>query len=397
MSLKKNLIRLTIAALFVGGSYGIYRAWFKQPEQVLYSVKRPVHRNVLNVIKATGSLKPEDVLKVGSLVSGILAKTYVDENDVVKKDQVIALVDDGKEDTEVREALAYLEQSKIDLTYVTAYYARNKALHDERYISDDEFERIETLFHNAEKEVIRRQAQYDRILYIYNKKQIRSPGNGVIISKVASEGEAVTNFGLGTVIYTIAKDISKMEAKVEIDETTVGSVKRGMKARLTYDTYLGQVFEGTIKDISNNALEKGGTVSYLATIPIDNKKLLFRPGMTVNAEIVTAQRMNVLTIEGQQLAINRETLRKVAQIKGFDYKPLSNNRRTACQRDGFCKSVWVKEGNAFVERPIKVGLSDGAFFEVVQGLTEKDEVVDDTIEENMMDKFFKKFFNTGLK
>jgi len=232
---------------------------------------------------------------------------------------------------------------------------------------------------------------------IFEKKKLVAPEAGIVVGKNGTEGEGVTTLAQATVIYTLAKDIRKMEAKLEIDESNVSFIKKGMLVQLTCDTYLGQIFSGNISDVSNNPLGKSGTVNYLATVPINNSKLLFKPGMTIDAEIVVAEKENVLVVSGQQCSISPKTMKQVAQILGYEYKPLDSQQRLEMQKHGNHKVVWVERDKSFVECPITVGITDNAFFEVLEGITEQDKVVDDTIEENAMDKFFKKMFGGGLR
>lgn len=390
-------LRLLIVGLVGATTYGSYKLLFPKKEEVLYTTKKPFRKTITQIIRATGSLQPEDLLKIGSLVSGTLEKMYVKENAFVKKGQLLARVDDGYGDTQVRSTKAALAQSEAQLKYLKDHFARQKALHDDKFISDDDFEKVGKDLEQAVEQIKINKANLEYAETIFNKKKITAPEDGVIISRPCSEGEAVTNFGMGTVIFTLAKDIRKMEAKIEIDETNVGIVKIGMKTTLSYDTYLGKKFEGTISDLSNNAIEKGGTVSYNATVPVDNSSLLFRPGMTVNAEIVVNKKEKVLSVQGQQFTINPVIVEKIAKIKDYSYKPLSPEQKASARAEGDWRTVWVERNKSFVEQPIKIGLSDGAFFEVLEGLSEDDQVISDTIEENAMDKLFKKFFTTGLK
>lgn len=393
-----RIIKLAIVGALLGGmGYWVYSSFFKKPEPQLYSAKHPEKRTIRQVIKATGALEAEDFMKIGSLVNGVILEMRAEENDTVKKGQVLAVIDDGKEDTEVRETLSLLQTAQVNLTYQSDHFKRQEALHDAQFISDDDFEKATLDYERAQNEVMFRQALYDRAVLIFNHKKILAPDDGVVVGKQSREGEAVTTFAPPTVLYTIARDLRKMKAKIEIDESYVGVIRKKMPVLLTYDTYLDQTFKSVISELSNNPLEKGGTVSYQATLEIDNEKMLFRPGMTVNAEIVVAEAKNVVSISGQQFAINPLIVEQVAKVKKYGYKPLTVGVRTSCQKRGICKTLWVERDKTFVEVPVKIGITDGAYFEIVEGVTEKDLVIYDTIEENAMAKLFKKFFSAGLQ
>lgn len=389
-----SLIFIILGGAFI---YGAYSLFFTKKEERLYSTRPPEIRPLKKIVRATGKVDPEELMKIGSIIIGVIDKMFVEENEFVKKGQLLATIDDGKDDTDVRAAKATLESAKYYLTYYQAFFARQKALHDGRFISDNEFEKYVSELKRAEEDVNMRQAQYDQAFLLFNRKKITAPDAGIVVGKNSSEGETVTFYAPATVIYTIAKNIKKMKAEVEIDESIIGQIKKGMEAELSFDTYLGRIFKSTITDLSNNPIEKGGAICYKATLPIDNSQMLFRPGMTVTAEIVVAAKNHVLTIRGQQFAIKPDIVEQIAKVKKYDFKPLSKEDRAKYGRMGDHRIVWIESAHTFVEKPIKLGISDGAFFEVTEGLTEDDAVIEDTIEENAMAKIFGKFFGAGLR
>ncbi|HBL98353.1 TPA: hypothetical protein DDZ86_01775 [Candidatus Dependentiae bacterium] len=397
MNMTRIVVRLLFFTLLAGLFYIVYTLFIAKPEQRLYTVQKVSRRSIRHVIKASGAIEAEESMKIGSLVSGILEKMYVEENEFVKKGQLLATIDDGKRDNEVKAAKASLELSQAKLNYQIPHYKRQAALHDAHFISDDEFEQSTRDYETAKSDVALNQAKYDQAVLTFNNKRIIAPVDGIVVGKPSNEGETVTLYAPPTVIYTIARDIRKMEGKIEIDESNISHVKKGMDVSMTFETYLGDVFSSKITDLSNNPIEKGGTVSYNATVPIDNSKLLFKPGMTVDAEIVVAQRENVLAVQAQQFAISPKTIEMIAAMKKLGYKPLSDEDRKVCYKKGLCKTIWIEKEKVFIEKPVKVGVSDGAFFEVLEGLDANDLVVIDTIEENATEKFFKKMFKTGLQ
>ncbi len=397
MNITRIVVRLLFIMLLGGLFYIIYSLFIAKPEERLYSTQKPEHRTIRHIIKASGTIEAEESMKIGSLVGGILEKMYVEENDFVKKGQLLATIDDGKQDNDVKATKASLEISQAKLKYQEPHYKRQIALHEAHFISDDEFEISTRDYETAKSDVALNQAHYDQAVLTFNNKRIIAPVDGIVVGKTSNEGETVTLYAPPTVIYTIAKDISKMEGKIEIDESNVSHVKKGMNVSMTFETYLGDVFHSKITDISNNPIEKGGTINYNATVQIDNAKLLFKPGMTVDAEIIVAQKENVLAVQAQQFAINPKTVEMIATMKKFGYKPLTDDERKTCSKKGLCKTVWIEKEKTFIERPVKLGISDGAFFEIIEGLGTDELLVVDTIEENAADKFFKKMFKTGLQ
>lgn len=397
MNITGLAIRLLFLTLISGFLYLVYSLFLAKPEEVLYSTQKIKRQNIHYVIKASGTLEAEEFMKIGSLVPGIIEKMYVEENDIVKKGQLLARINDGKEDTDVRATKAAYDIAQEEFTYQKAHFERQKKLHEAHFISDDEFEKQRRDYEVAAKDIDLKKAQHDAAVLVFNNKRIVAPADGIVVGKPSNEGETVTLYAPPTVIYSIAKDINKMEAKIEIDESVIGVVKKGTPVLISFSTYLGEVFQSTITDISNNPIQKGGSVCFLATAPLDNSKRLFKPGMTVDAEIVIAQKDNVLALQAQQFSINPKTIEMIAKIKNYQYKPIPHEERTKCIKKGFCKTVWTEKEKAFIEHPIKTGISDGAYFEIIEGIDPKDLVVVDTIEENAAEKFFKKIFKSGLQ
>lgn len=389
-----NLIFIVLGGAFI---YGAYTLYFTKKEERLFSTRLPERRALKKIIRATGTIDPEEVMKIGSIIIGVIDKMLVEENEFVQKDQLLAIIDDGKDDTDVRATKAALEGAKIHLEYYKAFYKRQEILHDNRFISDNDFEKYTSELKRAEEDVNERKARYDQAALLFSRKRITAPEAGIVVGKNSSEGETVTFYAPATVIYTIAKNIEKMKAEVEIDESIIGQVKIGMEAELTFDTYIDRIFKSTITDLSNNPIKRGGAICYKATLPIDNSKMLFRPGMTVTAEIVVASKENALTLRGQQFAIKPDVIEQIAKIKEYTVKALSKEERAKYIKLGDYKIAWIESRNTFIERPVKIGVSDGAFYEIIEGINENDNVIEDTIEENAMAKIFGKLFGAGLR
>ncbi len=390
------LIWPILAILAIGVSYETYVYFFKPKKQTWYATTKPVHRNISQIIRATGNLEAEDTLKIGSIVPGVISKMLVEENENVKKGQLIAIIDDGKGDTEVRAAEGALKASQSNLDYQKKYYDRQKALYEAKQLSQDNFDKVARDLENAKQDVYSRKADLDKAKLTFDNKRILAPDDGLIIAKVSAEGETVTLASPATIIYTIAKDIRRMKVKLEIDENRIGEVKVGQVATLSFDTYPYKKFRGTIRNISNSPNFKNYAVSYYADFILDNSELLLRPGMTVNARILVSEKDNVLAIPGQELAMNRILIEQAAKLIGFAFKPMEKAKRQELEKQGAFKTVWVQEGKAFVEKPVQLGINDNAYFEVVSGLTGNEDVISDIKEPDTLQQLYSQIFGKGL-
>jgi len=370
--------------------------WRDNTKQELFKVATAENRTIEQIVKATGYIEVEDSMRIGSLVPGIIKKMHVDENDTVKKGQLLAEIDDGKEDAEVRAGLAAWRKAQAEYAYLCRFYQRQKKLHQLKHISDDEFERTTRDLQAARERVNYDKARYELAKLVFDNKQIKAPDDGLVISKVSREGETVTLSSPATLLYDIAKDIKAMEAKIEIDESFIGLVKEGMCAFLIFDAYNKEVFQGKITDISKAPVIKSGNVSYTATVPVDNSKLKYFPQMSFDARISVSKLTDAMAVPGYVLKLNRRTLKQIAEELGYTYKELNAEERSQLSAKGNVETLWIYTDKAFTERAVEVGVDDYAYYQILAGLEPNEKIVTDIADEDEMKKIFKRFFSSGF-
>ena len=393
----KKIISLSVSALaFIGVVYIIYHTTFKKEEKRWFTTEKPARRTITQIIRSTGFLEAEDLLKIGSIVPGIVKKMLVEENQTVTKGTLLAIIDDGKDDTDVRQTEGQLKLAQQDLAYATAYFNRQKVIFEAGQLSKDAFDKITRDFQNAKSLVTIRQALHDQAKLIYHNKKILAPETGIIIQKVSTEGETVTLASPATILYTLAKDISTMKVKLEVDENRIGEIKKGQTAILTFDTYPYKKFTGIVADVSNAPIKKQTAVSYQASFMLDNSEMLLRPGMTVNARITVAEREQALSLPGYVFALNPMVLEEIARLTKYSFKPMSRDEKKELEMKGAFKTVWVVKDKTFVEKAVELGINDNAFFEVLSGLSEKEDIINDVQEPDSMQQLYSKIFGKGL-
>jgi len=392
---------IVIATVIASGAAYFYYQPHKKKKKQLYTTTNLERRTIIKKIHATGTIEAKGTLNIGSLVSGIIEKLYAKENQIVKKGQLLAKIDDGREDTLVKQAQGILERLQAERDYQTAFYHRQKQLYQSGHISLDEFERAQRTYKTAQANVKAQEAQLEQVTIQFENKKITSPLDGVIIKENVSLREGVSNLAPPTIIYTIAEDISKMRIELNVDETDIGHLKIGQKANLRFNTYPHKKFYGTIDEISSAPIAKGPSVAYKAVINIDNKHLLLKPGMTVHATIVVVQKNNVLAVPGYLFAFNEQTVKQVAQMQGYTFTPVTKKheaafRKTIQSKGHAIKTLWLVQGHSFIEKPVEIGITDNAFFEVVSGLDGSENVVIDVAGTDQMIKMYQRVFKGGL-
>jgi HlyD family secretion protein len=394
---RATIITWLIVALCV--FFGIYvanRLFFKKELKKPFKTEKPQRRNVQQIINASGVLEIKGNLRIGSIVTGTVQEILVEENDKVKKGQILAIIDNGKADTDVKQAAALLENYKAELTYQKNFYDRQKKLHQTQQISDDQFEQYTRDYLQAEANVKQAQASLEKNEIQYGNTRIKAPDDGIIINVGITIGELLSIGIEATELFEIGKDITQMEAKLEIDESDVGHVKKGQSVKFTVDTHPDRIFKGTIREIGFSLTKKRDLRYYKSVIEVDNSELLLRPGMTVNAKIKVAKAKNVLTVTHQMLQIDSELLKDIAKKINYQFIPIIEAKKKLIKKESGqhqIKYVWVVKDKSFIEKAIKIDVTDDVYFEVKSGLEEHDEVIVDLEEPDEMQKIYKKWFS----
>ena len=398
---KYILAFLALIALAIIGPL-LYHKVFKTKQELPFVTQKPQRKTIAKVIDATGKISIVEKIKIGSLVTGIIKKLYVDENETVTKGQLLAEIDTGKDDADVRKAEGELQKAHATLTYQKQYLQRQEELYKTGQLARDLFEQIARDTAKAQGDVLAAQATYDKATQEFANTKIYAPQDGIVISVGIAQGERVTTDLNATVLFEIAKDITKMEATLEIDESDVGLIKQGQRVSFTIDSVPHKTFKTTITELGYSPKKKDGNMFYKAIIPINNSDQLLRPGLSVNAKIFIAKAKEVLTIPAQAFMISAAVLEEIAKTFNFSYQKtdhqvLKNQQKISGEQ---IKTVWVVDtngaGNSFVEKIIKTNITDDIFFEVVQGLTEQDNVIVDITETSHMEEILKKAFRSNF-
>jgi HlyD family secretion protein len=324
----------------------------------------------------------------------------VKENDTVKKGQLLALIDNGKENTQVKKSRGELEKAKSELAYQTQYFTRQKKLFEANQISKDLFEQTQRDYEQAKSDIKVKQANLDFDKIEYENTKIKAAADGIIVSIGVTIGQRITTDLDATVLFIIAKDIKKMEAQLDIDESDIGQTQIGQNVTFAVGTYLDKTFHGKIRKISYAPQCKNNILSYKAYMDVNNENLLLRPGMTINAKIKIAKSTNALSISSQAFQINRRLLKTIAYQLKYPYNAISKKQKKQIKQNGkepyHIKYVWVVENNCFKEKAITTHVTDENYFEIKSGVTAHDKIIIDIQEDDAMEATYKKYFKGAL-
>jgi HlyD family secretion protein len=257
--------------------------------------------DVAITVTATGSLEAVTTILVGSQVSGTISALNVDFNDLVKKGQIIAQLDPTFLNAQMVQGEADLEKTTASAALAKSNYDRSISMFERNMISASDRDIALATFQQSEADLKSSKANLDRLKTNLNYTTIRSPINGVVISRDVDVGQTVAASLSAPTLYTIAQDLTKMQVKTSIDEADIGKIQQGQNAIFTVDAYPDKNFEGTVQQIRLNPTVVQNVVSYDVILAVPNPELLLKPGMTANVTVVIDRQDDVLKVPAAAL------------------------------------------------------------------------------------------------
>lgn len=359
MNKKKALVIAAVAAI------ATLAVWLlsggKKEEKITFDTAAVAPANIMNSITATGTIEPVTSVTVGTQVSGIVSKLFVDYNSVVRKGQVIAELDKTNLMSQLNTAKTQLATAQSLLNYQTANYKRYKTLFEKGLVAADDFDNAKLSYTQAKEQVVSAKEEVQRAQTNLGYATITSPIDGVVLSKSVEEGQTVAASFSTPELFTIAQDLTNMQVVADVDEADIGDVKEGERVSFTVDAYPDDTFEGEVKQVRQEATTTNNVVTYEVVISAPNADLKLKPGLTANVTIYTAERKGVLSVPSKALRFTpqKET---VGKMKIVDVANAKNK-------------VWTIEGNSIVAHKVNIGMTDGTNTQIVSGIAEGTKVI----------------------
>ena len=335
----------------------------EEKAKVTFETAKVERGNIQSSITATGTIEPVTSVTVGTQVSGIVAKLYVDYNSVVKKGQVIAELDKTNLISELNTARANLSSAESTAQYELANYNRYKTLYDKGLVSADEYETAQLSYKKAKEQVNTSRESVQKAQTNLGYATITSPIDGVVLSKSVEEGQTVAASFNTPELFTIARDLTDMRVIADIDEADIGGVKEGQRVAFTVDAFPDDSFEGRVTQVRQQATTESNVVTYEVVISAPNNDLKLKPGLTANVTIYTLEKNDVLVAPAKALRFtpNEALLEKGQQIADCEAQ----------------HKLWTREGNTFKAHKVETGTTNGVQTEIVSGIAEGTEVLTD--------------------
>lgn len=314
-------------------------------------------------VTATGTIEPVTSVQVGTQVSGIVSKLYVDYNSVVKAGQVIAELDRTNLISELESATAQLRSAESDLAYQQTNHDRYKKLYDMGLVSANEYEKARLSYHQSEQTVTQRKENVKKARTNLSYATITSPIDGVVLSKEVEEGQTVASSFNTPTLFNIAQDLTQMRVIAKVDEADIGEVREGQRVSFTVDAFPNLVFEGNVQQVRQEATTESNVVTYEVVISAPNDDLKLKPGLTANVTIFTMETKDVTAVPAKAL---RFTPREVMLNEGETIEDCQGKSK-----------VWTRQGNTYKAIPVETGVTNGMLTEVKNGLKPGDMVITD--------------------
>lgn len=314
------------------------------------------------VVTATGTMESVTQVDVGTQVTGIIDKLYVDYNDHVTKGQLLAEIEKTLLDSELKSADATMASNKASYEYAKRNYERDKALHDEQLISDYEFQTSKRDYDVARLSYEKSQADRVRAAKNLNYAEIYSPIDGIVISREVEVGQTVVSSMNVANLYVIA-DLENMQVVGNVDEADIGQVKVGQKATFTVDAYTDDVFQGTVTQVRLNPNTESNVVTYEVIVDAPNPELKLIPGMTANLTIYTLELDNVTAVPLKALKFE-----PMEPMEGSGLpQPVASEKKPKA-------SVWVERDGKLIQTPVELGAANSVYQQITSGLRKGDKV-----------------------
>lgn len=355
MKTKVTLAATLLAATMITGC--------SSEQKVNYKSATVQRQDISTSITATGTIEPVTEVEVGTQVSGIIDKIYVDYNSEVKRGQIIAELDKTNLLSKLASAQSNLSNAKSDLTFQTANFNRYKTLYEKGLVSAHDYENAKLTYDKATQTVRVQQQAVQEAQTNLGYATITSPIDGVVLSKKVEEGQTVASSMTTPTLFIIAQDLTDMRVIADIDEADIGGVKEGQRVSFTVDAFPDDTFQGEVTQVRQQATTTSNVVTYEVVISAPNNDMKLMPGLTANVTIFTMEKKDILAVPTKALrfAPNEAIMTEKQSISDVESK----------------NKLWTLDGNTFKAHAVEIGASNGTLTEILNGIDEGVKVLTD--------------------
>jgi HlyD family secretion protein len=400
---KRITISLLLLLAIAASAFGYWR-WNNAPKEAPYVTVRAERGNITQVVSSTGTLQAVVTVLVGSQVSGTIEKLFANFNSKVSSGQIVAQLNQDKFKAAVDQARANhlaaqsnLAKAKVTVEDTRRTLERMRELRKRELTAQSELDTAQTAYDAALAQLEVNKAQVAQALAAYNQNTvdlnntiIRSPVDGIVISRNVDVGQTVAASLSAPTLFTIANDLSKMEVHTNVDEADVGNVWEGQEVSFTVDAFPARRFRGKVYQVRHAPVNVQGVVTYNAVVRIDNKDMILKPGMTANVQFLVSQKENVIVIPNMAMRFRPpdqqdEAQELLRQEKGRTARPVGMRRTSRAAgvgsgagggRGNRRATIYLLKDDKAEPIEVQLGITDGTRSEVLHdALRENDAVI----------------------
>jgi HlyD family secretion protein len=378
---KRKYVLATTGFILVCIVICYFTLYGKDTSEVKLETEKVASGKIKNTVTATGTIQAIKTVEVGTQVSGVIDKMYVDYNSVVKKDQLLAELDKRPLLSSLENAQANYENAKAEVTYHKSNYERVNTLYEKKLISKSDYDLALYNYTKAQASLKTAVSELNKSKINLEYSRIYSPIDGVILSRAVNEGQTVAASFSTPTLFTIANDLTRMQVEASIDEADIGLIRNGQKVTFTVDAFPDDQFNGEVTEVRLLPVTKSNVVTYTVIINAPNPDKKLMPGMTANITIVVEESENSLLVSSRALKFMPDSsmigIYSIAPPPRPDGKhPVKpdDNGNTALPSSKQ-KMVWLIKGTVLTPVSVKTGIDDGDKIQILSGLKAGDEVV----------------------
>ncbi|MEZ5071581.1 MAG: efflux RND transporter periplasmic adaptor subunit [Bacteroidales bacterium] len=407
--MKKVIIIVLILAGLAGGALAIFRRFEKKDTAMNLETEQVIRGTINELITSTGTLEALETVEVGTQVSGIIDKIFVDYNSNVKKGQLLAKIDETPLVAQLEQSQASVESAEAEANYQEATYKRYKALAEKQLIAESDYEQVEYNYRKALAALKNARSVHERNQINLGYATITSPIDGIILDRAVDEGQTVAASFSTPTMFTIANDLTQMQVEASVDEADIGRLQMGQRVEFTVDAYPEMKFSGEVTEIRLLPVETSNVITYTVVVDAPNDDLKLMPGMTANLSFFVMEKKDIVLMpagartfmpDPASLQAYQEQHPEVevkmpmgpgqgqgqgagqGQAPGgfpsgaaFAAPPAGAGMAPAGDETTTRQLVWVKRDNVIEPVMVELGDTDELHYEVLSGLQAGDEVI----------------------
>ena len=374
---KKYLYSGSAILLLAVGFYAF--TLFRSSEQTFtFETVKVGKGTISNTVTATGTLEAIKTVSVGTQVSGVITKLYVDFNSQVKKGELLAQLDETPLIAQLDQSKSSVDQAEAQVKYQKATYERYQTLIVKKLIAQSDFDLAEYNYKNASASLKNAQSVYDKNKINLAYARIYSPIDGVILNRAVDEGQTVAASFNTPTLFTIANDLTQMQVEAKIDEADIGQIMMNQRVKFTVDAFPDLKFNGMVSEIRKQPVVTNNVVTYTVIIQAPNPDTKLMPGMTASTIIYVNEKVEIPVVPGKALRFTPDPLVYSDYLKSLPMESAHamSKELPASEAKGAKSSyVWIKNGDTIQRSEIKISENDGINYELLSGLNQGDEIV----------------------